>query len=87
VIESFIVKGLWGRQDYTLNFDPNLNIFIGSNGTGKTTLLKLMWYMISGHIRQAFSEIPFESAKISGLIASQKACAIRISLLTAIALP
>lgn len=65
MIESFIVKGLWGRQDYTLNFDPNLNIFIGSNGTGKTTLLKLMWYMISGHIRQALVEIPFKEAEIT----------------------
>jgi len=64
MIESFIVKGLWGKQNYSFDFDPNLNIIIGSNGTGKTTLLKLMWYMISGHIQQALAEVNFNEAEI-----------------------
>jgi predicted ATPase len=67
MIASFRVIGLWNRQNYV--FDQNtihedLNIFTGSNGSGKTTILKLMWYMLSGHIRQAFAEVEFSEAEL-----------------------
>ena len=67
MIKSFKVIGLWGHQDYTFSdnlIQPDLTIITGSNGTGKTTILKLMWYMLSGHIRQAFAEINFEEAQL-----------------------
>ena len=70
MIKSFRVVGLWGHKNYDLSEsliqqDSNkLTIITGSNGTGKTTILKLMWYMISGHIRQAFAEIDFEEAEL-----------------------
>jgi predicted ATPase len=71
MIKSFKVTGLWGYKDYDLSEsliqqDSNkLTIITGSNGTGKTTLLKLMWYMMSGHIRQAFDEIEFKEALLN----------------------
>ena len=61
-IESLSVKKLFGRYSYDLKFQEGVNILIGSNGVGKTTLLKLMWYMISGNLRQALKEVPFEEA-------------------------
>lgn len=70
MVKSFKVIGLWGHQDYELSDSliqqdsNNLNIITGSNGTGKTTILKLMWYMLSGHIRQAFAEINFKEAEL-----------------------
>jgi predicted ATPase len=69
MIKSFKVIGLWGRQDYEFSESEiqqgtnNLSIITGRNGTGKTTILKLMWYMLSGHIRQAFAEIVFKEAE------------------------
>jgi len=36
----------------------------GKNGCGKTTLLKLMWYMISGNLDKIFDEMYFDYAKI-----------------------
>jgi energy-coupling factor transporter ATP-binding protein EcfA2 len=70
MIKSFKVIGLWGHQDYEFSESliqqgtNNLNIVTGRNGTGKTTILKLMWYMLSGHIRQAFAEIDFKEAEL-----------------------
>ena len=70
MIKSFKVAGLWGHKDYDLSESlieqdsNNLTIITGSNGTGKTTVLKLMWYMLSGHIRQAFAEIDFKEAEL-----------------------
>jgi predicted ATPase len=67
MIKSFKITGLWNRQDYV--FDENtihsdINIFTGSNGSGKTTILKLMWYMLSGQLQQAVSEIEFKEVEL-----------------------
>jgi hypothetical protein len=45
MIQKLTVHKLWGRENFALEFHPDLNIFTGSNGSGKTTLLKLLWYL------------------------------------------
>lgn len=64
MIKSLVVKGLWGRYDYDLQFNEDVNIFTGSNGTGKTTLLKMLWYVYSGNYAQLISEIQFQKLVI-----------------------
>lgn len=64
-IQKFIVTGLHGNKDpINLSFNNDLNILSGRNGSGKTTILKLMWYLISGNADKAAAEITFESAII-----------------------
>ena len=60
MIERLKVKGLNNQFDYDMKFNEDLNIFTGANGCGKTTLLKLIWYLISGNFVRIISEIPFE---------------------------
>ena len=60
MIEELIVRKLNGKHDLHFNFNPDLNLFTGKNGCGKTTILKLMWYLTSGNIGQLFKEINFE---------------------------
>ena len=40
-LEKITIKGLFGRSDITLNFDKEVNIYIGENGLGKTTILNM----------------------------------------------
>jgi ABC-type lipoprotein export system ATPase subunit len=42
-IERIEIKGLWGRYDvdWTLNYD--VNILVGENGTGKSTILEIIY--------------------------------------------
>lgn len=64
-IQSFKVTGLHGKKDIIeLNLNEDLNILTGRNGAGKTTILKLMWYLISGNFDKAAAEIKFESAEL-----------------------
>jgi predicted ATPase len=42
-----------------LFFNDDINIITGRNGSGKTTILKLMWYCISANIERAIQEIIF----------------------------
>ena len=64
MIRYLKVKGLNKRLDGEFEFNEDLNIITGPNGSGKTTILKLLWYLISGHLAQILAEIPFHSIAI-----------------------
>jgi predicted ATPase len=64
-IESFEVLGLNGRETkVSANFANDINILTGRNGAGKTNLLKLLWYIMSGNIFIALQEVPFQRATL-----------------------
>lgn len=64
-IKKLEIKGLHGNEEpLILDFNDDLNILSGRNGAGKTTILKLMWYLISGNFDKAAAEIKFTSATI-----------------------
>ncbi|MBD1876111.1 AAA family ATPase [Nodosilinea sp. FACHB-131] len=48
-----------------LAFNDDINIITGQNGSGKTTILKLIWYCISANIERAVREIPFKRVIIT----------------------
>ena len=64
MIQHLEVKGLNDQFDYEFEFNEDLNIFTGANGCGKTTLLKLIWYFISGNLHRIVDEIPFKKVSI-----------------------
>lgn len=73
-ISKIVVRKLFGAYNYTLSpsedaNDPNrLIILYGDNGTGKTTILKILFHLLSpetgqGH-KTTLAGIPFSSAEI-----------------------
>jgi len=73
-IEEIRIRHLFGRYDYTLTRpDPaeaprNLLLLYGDNGTGKTTILKTVFHLLSsgpkrGH-RTALARTPFEEFSV-----------------------
>ena len=64
MIRYLKVKGLNKRLDDEFKFNEDLNMFTGPNGSCKTTLLKLIWYFISGNLQQIVLEVPFRSIAI-----------------------
>ena len=80
-INSFEVIGLLGRDlPLKLYFHRDLNIVTGRNGSGKTSILKLLWYIMSGNILQALKEVNFKKAMLE---TSEYSCTIyRLSQLT-----
>ena len=64
-LKEVYITGLFGRQDNVqYSFNDDLNILTGRNGAGKTTVIKLAWFIISGNISLALKEIDFDSCKI-----------------------
>ena len=62
-IESFKITKLWGYRDIDLTFNNDVNILIGPNGSGKTTILNLLHAILSGDLRSVLN-VNFEQAKI-----------------------
>ena len=59
-LKSLEIAGLLGREgSFKTNFNDDINIVTGRNGSGKTSALKLLWYVISGNILLALKEIKF----------------------------
>ena len=47
-IKSFKITKLHGFKNYNLKFKDNTLILVGENGAGKTTILRMLYYLISG---------------------------------------
>ena len=60
-LKKVIIKGLNNKVDCNSEFHNDINVVTGINGCGKTTLLKILWYAISGNIERLVSDISFES--------------------------
>ena len=62
-IESLKIDKLWGYRDIDLTFNNDVNILIGPNGSGKTTILNLLHAILSGDLRSVLN-FNFQHAKI-----------------------
>jgi len=64
-IKTFEVIGLMGRDTpLKMVFNRDLNIVTGRNGSGKTSVLKLLWYIMSGNVLEALKEVSFKKATL-----------------------
>lgn len=46
-IDNIEIQGFWGQHKIETDFHPDINIFIGRNGTGKTTFINLLQAFLS----------------------------------------
>lgn len=58
LISKFIIHGLFGYRDVTLDFSQPYKILIGENGLGKTTVLNCLYYTLSQKYKE-LSKIKF----------------------------
>lgn len=53
-LKNVEIKGFWGQYNIETNFNDEVNIFIGRNGTGKTTFINLLQAVISVDLELLF---------------------------------
>ena len=66
MIQKLYVEGLNNREKpLELNFHPDLNLLTGKNGSSKTTILKLIWFLNAGRILNLIKEVNFSFAELT----------------------
>lgn len=62
MIKFLKIEGLNGnKRPWEFYFNNDLNLFTGLNGCGKTTILKVLWFVNSGHFVHLLNEVDFLS--------------------------
>lgn len=59
-IEKIAIKNLWNKYDIAWNLNPDVNILIGENGTGKSTVLGLLHTLYQGSYHKQYLFDKFE---------------------------
>lgn len=62
-IKEFRVKKLWRYRNMKISFNKDVNILIGQNASGKTTILNLLRYILTADVWNLY-EIPFNEVVI-----------------------
>ncbi len=57
------INGLFNRTNITLDFDNEVNVYIGENGLGKTTVLNCVYYVLKKKFSK-LSEIVFDDISV-----------------------
>lgn len=65
MIKKIQITGLHGSKNHTLDLFEDFSLITGRNGAGKTSVLKLAWYLISGNIERTVREVAFERAVVT----------------------
>lgn len=63
-LTTFAIYGLWGERNYCLNFDQGKLILVGENGSGKTSVLRILYYCLTCNwgklTKESFKKIEIE---------------------------
>ncbi len=64
MIKHIRIDRLNDHETLDLDMHPDINVITGKNGSGKTNLLKLLWYIVSGNL-ELLCEIPFDVVEVT----------------------
>jgi predicted ATPase len=63
ILKKFTVNRLWGEKDLTITFHDDVNFLIGTNGSGKTTVINLIAAALSADF-QTLDRVDFKKIDI-----------------------
>ncbi|CAM3415108.1 ATP-binding protein [Psychrobacter glaciei] len=64
IIKSFEIKGLYSERNVRIDFEDNIKIIVAENGYGKTTILNVLYTVLSGNLNK-LQEVDFKSIHIT----------------------
>lgn len=62
-IQEIQIKGLFGKKDITWQLNPQVNVLVGVNGSGKSTILSILYCILKDSTNSKSNKI-FNSAEI-----------------------
>jgi len=64
LIENFKIEGLYGNRNYLIELDNNQLILVGENGSGKSTVVSILHYVLTSQW-QKLIKFDFKSLTIT----------------------
>lgn len=64
ILKSFSIDKLFGYKNVNIKFEDKYLVFVGENGSGKTTILNSLYYVLTKDLKKLL-DIPFENIHIS----------------------
>ncbi|KGE73476.1 AAA family ATPase [Spirochaeta lutea] len=62
-LEKFVIKNLFNTFDYEISFENNRLVLVGENGSGKSTFVSILYYLLSLQWDK-LDDYPFDSLEI-----------------------
>ena len=62
-LEKLKIEKLFGSEDIEIEFNRELNILVGKNGCGKTTVLEIVYSILNLNLKK-INEYPFEKIEL-----------------------
>ncbi len=63
MVESVTITGFWGEKTLKVRFHPDINFFVGVNGSGKTTAINIMAAALDADL-QNLDRMTFDKIRI-----------------------
>ncbi len=62
-LKALTIGKLWGKKTFSIKLNGDVNIFSGINGSGKTTILEIIYSILEGEIQDEEISNKYESAQ------------------------
>ena len=56
-LKKIYIDSFKGFKNFSMDINENITVLVGENGTGKTTILEIIYNILSGNV-EYFSEVP-----------------------------
>lgn len=76
LIKKVEIDGFWGKYKISTDFHPDVNVFIGKNGTGKTSFINMLSAVLKGDLK---SLLLLDFRKITIILINEKSKTRKIS--------
>lgn len=63
-VKSLYIEKYKGFKDFRIDLNEELTVLVGANGTGKTTILEVIYNVLSGNIEYFFDDDNFKSVTV-----------------------
>lgn len=63
-ITEFTINNLWGNKQVHMHLNEDVNIFSGINGSGKTTILNILYFILFNDPNDEICKSKYETAEI-----------------------
>lgn len=64
ILQEFTINNLWGDRCFSVKLNKDVNIFSGINGSGKTTIMNILYSILNGNPNEEVCAFKYDNAQL-----------------------